>query len=240
MKVFELPELIKRWSGNLADVIFPNVCTVCHRTLVAGEKWICLDCLINLPFTNFHKSQSNSLLDRLFYTSLPIERATSMFYYRRDNPYVAIIHDTKYNSRPKVGRHLASLHAAELLTAGFFQDIDLLVPVPLHFLKKIRRGYNQAEEIAEAISDVCSIPVATPLKASWHRSQTRKDAHARFQNSVNVYSVKNAELIKDKHVLLIDDVITTGSTILACVRAIRIVSPSTRVSVYSLAATQLG
>ncbi|MFA4054553.1 ComF family protein [Duncaniella muris] len=228
-----------RWLRGLVNIIFPDVCTVCHRPLVDGEDFICLQCLLDMPVTNFHKSASNSLADRLFSPSCRIEKTASTFYYRRGNPYTAIIHDTKYRNRPKVGRHFASLHAKELSDSGFFDDIDALVPVPLHFLKKIKRGYNQAEEIAKGLGHVCGLPVETPLKASWHRSQTRKDIHARLQNTIGAYSLPDPELIADRHILLVDDVITTGSTILACAQAIKKASPATRISVYSLATTQL-
>lgn len=230
---------LRRWGKGFVNLIFPDVCTVCHRTLVEGEKYLCLGCMLDMPLTNFHKSSSNSLTDRLFARSLPIQKATSMFYYRRSNSYTSLIHDTKYRGRPKVGSHLAALHAEDLLSAGFFNGIDLLVPVPLHFLKKLKRGYNQAEEIANGLSSVCGLPVINALKASYHRSQTRKDAHSRLQNTLGVYSIEDPQLIENRHILLVDDVITTGSTILACAQAIRDASPTTEISVYSLAATHL-
>lgn len=230
---------VSRWGKSFVDIIFPNVCTVCHRTLVSGEKFLCLECLMDMPLTNFHKSASNSLTERLFCRTVPIEKAASMFYYRRNNPYTTLIHDTKYRGRPDVGRYLASFHAAELMNAGFFADIDLLVPVPLHFLKQLKRGYNQAEKIAEGLASVSGLPVVTPLMASWHRSQTRKDAHARFRNTVGAYSLRSVDDIENKHILLVDDVITTGATILACADAVKTASPATRISVYSLAATYL-
>ncbi len=232
-------DIIRQWGESLINIIFPNVCAVCGRTLVIGEKYVCLDCMLNLPRTNFHKSSSNSLTERLFSLQIPITKATSMFYYRRGTPYVSIIHDTKYRNRPKVGKYFATIHAEELMTEKFFDDIDLLVPVPLHILKRLRRGYNQAEEIANAVSSVCALPVATPLKAKYHRTQTRKDSHARLQNSIGKFLVCDSGILENKHILLIDDVITTGSTILACAQAIKNASPSTTISVYSLAATQL-
>lgn len=230
---------VSRWGKSFVDIIFPNVCTVCHRTLIDGEQFLCLECLMDMPLTNFHKSDSNSLTDRLFSRTVPIEKATSMFYYRRGNPYTALIHDTKYRGRPDVGRYLAELHAEELMSAGFFGDIDLLVPVPLHFLKQLKRGYNQAEKIADGIASVSGLPVVTPLRASWHRSQTRKDAHDRLRNALGTYSLCSDAAIENKHILLVDDVITTGSTVLACAGAVKAASPTTRISVYSLAATYM-
>lgn len=231
---------VSHWGASLVNIIFPDVCTVCHRTLVQGEKHICLGCLMDLPRTNFHLTASNALTERLFSIGLPLERAASMFYYMRGNPYTALIHDTKYHGRPVVGRHMAAMYARELLPTGFFDDIDLIVPVPLHFLKQLGRGYNQAEEIADSIGETTGLPVISALKANYHRSQTRKDAHARLRNALGTYSVRDVEALRDRHILLVDDVITTGSTILACMQAIKDTSPTTRISVYSLAATRLG
>jgi len=227
------------WVEDFVNVIFPNVCTVCHRTLVKGENIICLHCLLDLPRTQLHKQQPNEIHERLMCVGIPIEKATSLFYYYRDTPYARLVHDTKYHSRPVVGRTLAAMHAKELLPTGFFDGIDCIVPVPLHRIKRLSRGYNQAEELAKGISSVTNIPVVDALSAAYHSTQTRKDAHQRLLNVKDVYGLANANAIAGKHILLLDDVITTGATILSCMHAIRNASPSTRISVYSLAITRL-
>ncbi|MDE5826659.1 MAG: ComF family protein, partial [Duncaniella sp.] len=126
----------------------------------------------------------------------------------------------------------------ELLQSGFFDGIDAIVPVPLHYFKRLSRGYNQAEEIALGLSSITDIPVIDALSASFHTTQTRKTAHERLINARNVYKVKDSS-IDNLHILLVDDVITTGATILSCIESIKKVCPSTRVSIYSLAITQL-
>ena len=230
---------LKLLAKDLVDIIFPNVCTVCHKSLVRGEKYICLDCLMSLPRTDFHLSNPNPLHDRLFSRNIPIEKATSLFHYYKGNKFASIIHDTKYRGRPNVGRYFACKHATELLPTGFFNNIDLIVPVPLHIIRKLHRGYNQAEKIAHGLSEATGIPVINPLVASFHKSQTKKNAHARLMNAMNVYKVMDANMLSGKHILLVDDVITTGSTMIACLNAIKNAVPDVVLSIYSLAATKL-
>lgn len=230
---------LKLWGEGLVNLVFPNVCTVCHRTLVRGEEVMCLECELGLPRTNLHRLQPNVIHERLFSIGHPVERATSLFYYYRENQYARLIHDTKYRGRPNVGYTLASRHADELLKCDFFDGIDSIVPVPLHYFKRLRRGYNQAEAIASGIASAAQIPVIDALSASFHSTQTRKTAHERLVNARNVYRVKDVAAIANRHILLVDDVITTGATLLSCLEAIKHSSPATRVSVYSLAITQL-
>lgn len=232
-------ETVKLWSEGLFNLFFPDVCTVCQKTLVRGERIMCLDCRMSLPLTNLHKTQPNEIHERLFSVGHPIERAASLFYYYRESRFSRLIHDTKYRNRPIVGKTLANDHTSELLLSGFFKDIDAIVPVPLHFFKRFQRGYNQAEEISLAISSATGIPTVNALKASFHQTQTRKNAHERMLNARNVYHVGKAKAINGRHILLVDDVITTGATMLSCIEAIKKECPTTKVSVYSLAITRL-
>lgn len=240
MDMRNIKDLFGLWSEAFVNLIFPNVCTVCHRTLVRGEKIMCLECRMGLPRTNLHLTQPNTIHERLFSIGHPIYRAASLFHYYRQNQYSRLILDTKYHGRPVVGRTLAAEHAKELMASGFFDDIDAVVPVPLHYFKRMRRGYNQAEIIASAISDKTGIPVYDALSARFHFSQTRKNAHERLANARGVYTVRDSQIIDGRHILLVDDVITTGATLLSCMEAIYLKCPSTRISVYSLAITQLG
>ncbi|MCM1356588.1 MAG: phosphoribosyltransferase domain-containing protein [Staphylococcus sp.] len=176
--------------------------------------------------------------ERVMAVGHPIERATSLYYYYRENKYARLVHDTKYRGRPIVGETLTKTYAEELQKIGFFSGIDAIVPVPLHFLKEFHRGYNQAERLAHAISEKTGIEVINALKAKFHKSQTRKSAHARLVNTIDVYSADSGIDLNGKHILLVDDVITTGSTLLSCIKAIHSASPTARISIYSLAITQ--
>lgn len=229
-----------RWGGNLLDLFFPRVCTVCHTPLVEGEDLMCLGCLMELPRVEFDDYRDNELADRLASLRAPIEKAASLYYHMSGTPHVRLIHDAKYNRRPIVGRKLARIHAGQLATAGFFDDIDVLMPVPLHFTKLWMRGYNQSHEIARGLSDVIGLPIGDNLTASRpHSTQTRKNASQRRTNSIGTFRVTNPEQLDSLHILVVDDVITTGSTILSALETIHTTVPTARLSVYSLAISKL-
>jgi len=229
-----------RWGGNLLDLFFPRVCTVCHTPLVEGEDLMCLGCLMELPRVEFDDYRDNELADRLASLRAPIEKAASLYYHMSGAPHVSLIHDAKYNRRPIVGRKLARMHAGQLATAGFFDDIDVLMPVPLHFTKLWMRGYNQSNEIARGLSDVTGLPIGDNLTASRpHSTQTRKNASQRSTNSIGTFRVTNPEQLDSLHILVVDDVITTGSNKLSALETIHTSAPTVRLSVYSLALSKL-
>ena len=154
-----------KFLNSLLNLVYPNVCEVCGRTLVRGERLMCLHCLADLPLTNAHREDFGIIHKRLAST-VPLERATGYFYYFKNDPYTRLIHSAKYSGRPKAGRMLASQFSASLRKEGFFDGIDAVVPVPMHWIKKIRRGYNQSEYVGKGISDVTSLPVVELLRAA--------------------------------------------------------------------------
>lgn len=232
---------LRTWGMSLIDVIVPDRCCVCGSPLVDGENVMCLHCLIALPRPVFKDFRNNEMLDRLASLKAPVERGTAMFYYQHDSPFVSLIHDTKYYGRPRVGRTLARNHAQELMSGGFFDGIDLLLPLPLHPLRELRRGYNQSFEIARGLSEATGIPIAENLRAcEWHGSQTRLNARERRLNSGNRFTVTEPTLLHDRNVMVIDDVITTGSTLHSALVAIHSAVPTATLSVYTLAMTKLG
>lgn len=221
------------------DLIYPRVCCVCHRSLTRGEKVICLHCLDALPRTDVHRSEFNFIHKKLAGHTL-IERAGAWFHYSRESNYASIIHDAKYRGMPDLAREAARLYAGEIIGDGFFDDIDIILPVPMHTAKMLSRGYNQAEMAARGISEATGIPVADNLVATrGHDSQTRKNSWERLLNARNIYELIRAAEIEGRHILIVDDVITTGATMLACADAVRQGAPSARISVLALAATSL-
>lgn len=162
-----------------------------------------------------------------------------MFHYIKDSPYTHLILNAKYNNRPTILRILARDFALTLQSEHFFSDIDLLIPIPLNWRKLLRRGFNQSEHIALAISEVTSIPVSDNLKALPHSTQTRKNAIQRAANVDGTIRVTDPAELAGLHILLIDDVITTGATLLTAAKAIHTISPTTRISILTLAATKL-
>ncbi|MDE6628310.1 MAG: ComF family protein [Muribaculaceae bacterium] len=223
---------------DLRRLFFPHTCRVCGRALVEGEELLCLHCLADMPRTEMHLHPDADRQARLL-TAAKAIRLASMFYYINGNPYSALIRDAKYNGRPDIDRTLARVFASELLPCGFFDGIDLIIPVPMHFLKQARRGYNQAAAIAEGVSDVTGIPVGDNIVAEKpHRTQTRRSAGERRTIGGDVYGVRHPEELDGLHVLVVDDVLTTGATLLACCAALRKGAPTSARSLLTLAATR--
>lgn len=229
-----------KFLNSLLNLIYPDVCEVCGRSLVSGEEVMCLHCLADMPVTNAHRDEFNIIHKRLAST-MPIERAAGYFYYFRSDPYTHLIHRAKYSGRPKLARQLARRFSHQLMGEGFFDGIDCVVPVPMHWVKHIRRGYNQSEYICRGINDVAGVPLDNILEAARpHRTQTALGGLGRSQNLHDVYRVRRcASDLTGKHLLLVDDVVTTGATLLACRKAIYDVCPDAVVSVLVLGVTRL-
>lgn len=225
------------WAEDLMGMLFPNVCEVCGRTLVHGEHLLCLHCIADMPRTGIQGDGFTEIHKRLAGRT-PICRAAAYFHYYRDNPYARMIQAAKYNSRPCLARELARMFATEIADSGFFNGIDIILPVPLHSLKELRRGYNQSREIARGLSDKTGIAVGDNLEARrGHATQTRRNAYERWINTEDIYCVEAANEIEGKHILLVDDVITTGATMLRCADAIHAAAPGAVISVAALGFT---
>lgn len=231
----EWPRMLK----GVVNLIWPDVCEVCGCTLVKGEKVICLGCRLKLPRTNLH-TQEFSLIHHRLAGRVPIERAAGYFYYYRSDSFTRLIHAAKYNGRPNVARYLAREYAGEIKNDGFFSGIDLILPVPLHRFKLWKRGYNQTEYIARGLKDATGIAIGSNLVATrGHSTQTRKGSYMRWLNTRNIYEVAHPGELEGKHILVVDDVITTGATLLACCEAIHRSAPTATISVLTLAVSHL-
>lgn len=231
--------MIRRAGEALCEAVFPAVCECCGASLVRGEKLLCLQCQYDMPRTGCHRDSFSDIHKRIAAPGVPVERAAAMFHYVKESRYALLIQRAKYNDRPSIVRHLAGMFARELEAEHFFEGVDMLLPVPLHRRKLLRRGFNQSEEIAMAISTVTSIPVGDNLKSLPHSTQTRKNAMERAANMNGTICVTDPEELAGLHVLIVDDVITTGATLLAAAKAIRASSPTTRISVLTLAESKL-
>ncbi len=226
---------LKDWGRDLVSVIFPNVCEVCGTALVRGEEMLCLQCRMEMPRTHIHTAPFNEIHRRMASPGVPVERAGGYFYYYRENPYAEMIHSAKYRGRPRIAQRLAEMYAGEILGDGFFDGIDAVIPVPLHRWKLIRRGYNQSEAIADGISRATGIQVADNLTAlRGHSTQTRKSRYERWLNTGNLYGVEHAGELTGMHLLIVDDVMTTGATLLSCCSELVGSVPGVRLSVLTL------
>lgn len=223
---------------SLLDAIYPPICPCCGATLVRGESPMCIDCRLKMPLSLTTDSPTdNELLNNKLAGTVPIESAVAYFTYHRDSPYAKLIHEAKYRGRPSIARKLASEFAIQLQSKGFFNGIDAVTPVPLNFWKQCKRGYNQSQYIARGIADTTDIPVIAAMKARRHATQTRKSAAARRQAVSGIFSASAEKLASVSHILIVDDICTTGSTLYACMEAIHQASPSTKISVLVLAST---
>lgn len=218
----------------LVDILFPRVCHICGAPLPPGEEFLCLPCRAALPRTNYHRLSPNKIEGRLASVA-SLARATSWLHYTRDSAPALLIHDMKYRRFPRLGTLLGQLMATELFSTGFFSDIDIISPVPLHLLKKMKRGYNQTEMIARGVADITGLPVKEIFKARRHRSQTSMSHAQRLLNTKGIFSLRDPSALAGRHILIIDDVCTTGAT-LSSLGSLLDPVPGARVSFLTLAA----
>lgn len=221
-----------------AHIISPNVCQICSATLSEGEEVLCTDCLMQMPRTHLHLSDFNIIHQRLG-TSARIDRAAAWFYYTKQSAYARLIVDTKYSARPLQGRKLGEIYARETAPDGLFNGVDCLVPVPMHFTKRLLRGYNQTEEICRGITRATGIPWASLLAApESHGVQSRHTADQRRAAIKGTFACTDTAPAHDgEHLMIVDDIITTGSTMLEAVENLRAACPHSPISVLALATT---
>lgn len=204
--------------SRLIDLIAPRACSVCGRRLSISEQIFCSKCNLHLPRTNYSQNPYENEMARLFWIQLPIERAAAMIFYQPHSQSGGFIYDLKYRNHPEIGETVGKMMAEEMTVDRFFEDVDMLIPVPLARKRQRQRGYNQSLEIAKGISEVTHIPIANDvvIRKSFTGSQTKKDRWARQENVEGAFELRNGQRISGKHVLIVDDIVTTGATILAC------------------------
>lgn len=226
---------------SLLSVLLPAICEVCGRPLTDGERHLCLSCLTELPRTGCHlHPEDNEIHHRLSDNHVLVDRAAAMFHYYRDTPPTRLILSAKYRSRPSILDRLGNIYAAELLPTGFFDGIDSIVPVPVHWTRRLTRGYNQSEYLARGISRATGIPVDTRMLRLPHRhsTQTRRGSAERAANVRGTFASGRSKA-SPSHILLVDDIITTGATMRDCLRVLAERRPPARLSVLAIGLAQL-
>lgn len=227
---------MRRFLQGLGHIIAPRVCRVCGQTLTGAEDVMCLKCLLDLPRTAAHKQPFNIIHQRLGHNAV-VDRAAGWFIYNKQSAYARMLIDAKYASQPGIARGLGRMCAAELMADGFFDGIDALVPMPLHWTKQLRRGYNQAWEICRGINEATGLPIIRVLRAAKpHGVQSRLSEQERRASIAGTLALNRAGQATGKHLLFVDDIITTGATASEAVRTLYEAGPAS-VSVLCLGLT---
>lgn len=221
--------------ARLIDTLVPRSCTMCGGRLSITEEVICACCNHQLPRTGYSKSAYDNKLVRLFWGRIPIEKGTAFFFYKAHSDTSRLIYQLKYGHHPEIGECLGRIVAAELAQEAFFDEITAVVPVPLARQRERERGYNQSREIARGISAETGLPVLDKVieRISFHGSQTQKGRWERNENVEKAFRLLDASPLNNQHILLIDDVITSGATLVAAAKEV-LKGENTKVSVLSL------
>lgn len=220
---------------DFISLLFPRLCYACGNHLLRNENLICTECYVVIPRTNYHKLEDNPVA-QLFWGRCMIEKAAAFSYYNKGSRIRNLIHYLKYKGVREIGYELGRIYGLSLKASGFTDDIDLIIPVPLHPAKKRIRGFNQSETISMGIADVAHLPldVKSLARTIVSVTQTKRSRYERWTNVEGIFQVVDPLSISGKHILLVDDVITTGSTIESCTNAL-LKFEGVKVSVVALA-----
>ncbi len=221
--------------NDFISLIFPNVCVSCGKSLYKNESCICTYCAYHLPKTNFHLNHDNPV-SKIFWGRVSIFSAAAFYGFNKGGKVQHLIHQLKYKGQKDIGYTLGKLYGYELKYCDDFNTVNTVIPVPLHPKKKKKRGYNQSDSFAEGLAE--SMDAAADLKTLFRafesETQTKKSRFNRWKNVESIFQLQNSETLKNKHILLVDDVITTGATLEACAHTLLQV-PGVKVSIAAIA-----
>lgn len=218
-------------------LFYPERCAACGRILPEGVSLFCPHCQWDMPLTGYCSIHDNPVYAK-FGGLIPVQEASSWLFFTTPSRYRDLIHSFKYRGTWKLCNQLGTLMGYALAEGGLYQDVDLILPVPLHPFRKWRRGYNQAEYLAEGIAKALKRPVCRDhlIRKHYNRSQaTTLKRHQRWENVQNIFAVHHPEHLSGKHLLLMDDVLTTGATLISCAETLLKNSPDCRISIATLA-----
>ena len=227
------------WWTRFLDFISLRQCVVCGERLSPTERSLCSVCVLHLPRTTYQFTPNDNPMAQLFWHLTPVERAAALLFYEPHSEMARIVYDMKYHDRPDIGEDMGRLMANEMQFARYFDGIDVLLPVPLSRKRLRQRGYNQSEQLAIGISDITHLPIVTKALRRKHfvKSQTQLSRHERQENVADIFELCDDSPLKGKHVLLVDDICTTGATLIACVDALKDIE-GIRLSVLTLGFTK--
>lgn len=208
---------MKSVTNDLLGLFYPKICLTCAKVLIKYEEILCFSCRTELPLTNFSEFKENEV-ERTFYGRIQVEAGTSLLHYSKKGIVQKLIHQLKYKKQQQIGAFLAELLGDEMMQYSRFNTVDCIIPVPLHPKKLKSRGYNQVTLFGQILSQKLNIPYFDDIlkgKVSL-KTQTHKSRFDRLKHLEDNFELTNKELLKNRHILLIDDVVTTGATLEAC------------------------
>lgn len=225
---------------DLLDLFFPRLCVTCYTPLLNQETSLCIRCSHDLPIIIFNEA-TQKMLQETFYGIVPIRSVHSLLYYRNKGLTKKLIHALKYKNQENIGVFLADYMINEIHRYSLFKQVDCITVVPLHKKKLQQRGYNQVYSFAKRISEKLELPLDTEklVRVSSGVTQTVKQRFERFSNKATKFVLEDPLFYENKHVLLIDDVITTGGTVIDCCNALRTAS-NISISICTMAYTEKG
>lgn len=220
---------------NIINLFFPPVCAGCHSFLVSNENVICTICRHNIPLTNHHLNPENEAFKK-FYGRIPVEYTSALLYFHKKGIVQELIHNLKYKGQEQIGTVLGEWYAEDLKNSLTIQSVDEIIPVPLHKRKLRERGYNQVTNFGNALSESLNIPYNPNLlvRNIYSKTQSKKNLLNRSEGIDSIFDVDFTQKDHNKHFLLIDDVITTGSTLEACSNALLKI-PGAKISIVCMA-----
>ena len=228
---------VPSYFTEIFRLFFPERCAACGNVLPDGSYMLCPHCRWDMPLTGYCGVHDNPVY-RKFGGLLPVAEASSWLFFVSHSRYRDMIHSFKYRGQWEISRKLGSLMGDALHESGLYDSVDAVVPVPLHSMRRLRRGYNQAEYLAEGIACGLGKPLCTGnvVRSRHNRSQaSTRVRDERWDNVKNIFSVRHPEALDGRHILLVDDVLTTGATLISCAETILHACPSCRISVSTLA-----
>ena len=228
-------QALRKWTYDLTGLFYPEICEACDDLLIPGEKIFCTRCMITLPQTGYHLLNDNPVA-RQFWGKVPLHSAASCWHFQKGGKVQRLLHRLKYEHKPEIGIRAGELYGLQLKDASDFRDVSMILPVPLHPQKLKIRGYNQAASFGEGLARTMQAEMKEDilLRQRHTDTQTKKSRFARFLNVGTAFYVADPGKLVNRHVLLVDDVITTGSTLEACAMKI-MEGVNVRVSVASIA-----
>ncbi len=228
---------LSEYLCDFVDLLFPPTCPVCNRPLTKGQRYICTACRLDIPLTGYQLKSDNAMAEMVRNIRPDIKEATALIFYMRHSGWQRMIHDFKYRDMWYHGQFMGDWLGRELADSELYRDIDIVVAVPLHIRRLISRGYNQSDYIARGVAHRIGAKHITGAvkRTRYNKAQAKKRLHERWSGVEGLFKVTDSKLFEGRSILLIDDVFTSGATIMSCAEAILEAAPTCRLSIATIA-----